>query len=175
MLAKSSVMVVLLLVITPGPARAGADIPPECAAVLEALGRKGDFKDDVCRVNIPRADLAVTIAGRPTPTAFGFGGWLALTPGDGEQQVMMGDLVLTEEEVNPVMSALLESGFEVTALHNHFFQETPRIFYMHVHAMGTPAALAARAKPALSLIGRATAGTAASSGASVPPATAATD
>ena len=53
----------------------------------------------------------------------------------------MGDLVLTEDEVNPVMSALLENGFDVTALHNHFFWEQPRIFYMHVHGMGTPADL----------------------------------
>jgi hypothetical protein len=66
---------------------------------------------------------------------------------------MMGDLVLTEREVNPVMSALLEHGLEVTALHNHFFFETPRIYYLHVHGHGTPSALADQLKPALQLIG----------------------
>jgi hypothetical protein len=68
--------------------------------------------------------------------------------------VMMGDLVLTEEEVNPVMSAVLDAGLDVTALHNHFFRETPRIFYMHVHGHGTPADLATKIKPALALIGK---------------------
>ena len=69
--------------------------------------------------------------------------------------VMMGDLVLTEDEVNPVMSALLQNGLDVTALHNHFFWEQPRIFYMHVHGMGSPADLATRVKPAIDLIDQA--------------------
>ena len=64
----------------------------------------------------------------------------------------MGDLVLTEDEVNPVMSALLEHGLDVTALHNHFFWEQPRIFYMHVHGMGRAADLADASKPAIALI-----------------------
>ena len=67
----------------------------------------------------------------------------------------MGDLVLTEDEVNPVMSALLDNGLDVTALHNHFFWEQPRIFYMHVHGMGTAAELARRMKPAIALIDQA--------------------
>ena len=68
--------------------------------------------------------------------------------------VMMGDLVLTQDEVNPVMSALLDNGLEVTALHNHFFWDEPRIFYMHVHGHGAPADLARKLKPALDLIGK---------------------
>ena len=64
----------------------------------------------------------------------------------------MGDLVLTEDEVNPVMSAILDNGLDVTALHNHFFWEQPRTFYMHVHGMGTAADLARRLKPAIDLI-----------------------
>ena len=75
-----------------------------------------------------------------------------MTKGDHGMDVMMGDLVLTEDEVNPVMSALLSNGLEVTALHNHFFWEQPRIFYMHVHGMGTAADLAKRLSPALALI-----------------------
>ncbi len=76
-----------------------------------------------------------------------------MTKGDGGSDVMMGDLVLLEDEVNPVMSALLENGLEVTALHNHFFFESPRIFYMHVHGHGKAADLARKAKPAVDLIG----------------------
>lgn len=133
------------------PARA-QDTPGDYQAVLTTLARTGDFKDGVLKVNIPRADLKVTIAQRPAPTPLGFGGWVALTKGTGGAEVMMGDLVLTEDEVNPVMSALLENGLEVTALHNHFFWEQPRIFYMHVHGMGSASDLAQRLKPALALI-----------------------
>src|SRR6185503_2949784 len=92
---------------------------------------------------------------RAAPTPFGFGGWIALTKGDGGHDVMMGDLVLTEDEVNPVMSAILDNGLEVTALHNHFFREQPRIFYMHVHGMGDAAELARRVKPTIDLIDQA--------------------
>lgn len=121
--------------------------------VLSMLGKKGDYKDNVLKINIPRNDLKVTVGGVATPTPFGFGGWLAMTKGSGEHNVMMGDLVLLQEEVNPVMSAMLNNGLEVTALHNHFFFEEPRIFYMHVMGHGTPEDLARRAKPGLDLIG----------------------
>lgn len=130
--------------------------PADYQAVLTALGKTGDFKDGVLKVNIPRGDLSVTIKGRPAPTPFGFGGWLALSRGEGGHDVMMGDLVLTEDEVNPVLSALLANGLTATALHNHFFWETPRMFYLHVHGHGTAAELAARVKLAVDLIGRAT-------------------
>ncbi len=128
------------------------DVPADYQAALATLERTGDFKDQVLKVNIPRGDLHVTIAGQPVPTPLGFGGWVAFTHGDGGMDAVMGDLVLTEAEVNPVMSALLDHGIEVTALHNHFFYEAPRIFYMHVHGHGTTADLAARLKPALALI-----------------------
>jgi hypothetical protein len=129
------------------------DLPQDYQEVLTILGKKGDYKERVLKVNIPRSDLKVTVAGVQTPTPFGFGGWVAMTKGDGDMNVAMGDLVLLEDEVNPVMSALLDHGLEVTALHNHFFWEHPRIFYMHVHGHGKASDLARQLKPALDLIG----------------------
>jgi len=130
------------------------DVPADYQEVLKYLGKQGDYKANVLKVNIPRTDLSVTVKNVKTPTPFGFGGWLALTKGTGGMDVMMGDLVLTEDEVNPVMSALLDNGLDVTALHNHFFWEQPRIFFMHVHGHGQAAELARKVKPAVDLIGK---------------------
>ena len=156
-----------LLFLFIGATTQAQDIPAEYQQVLTALGKSGDFKANVLKVNIPRNDLSVTVANVKTPTPFGFGGWVAMTKGTSGTNVMMGDLVLTEDEVNRVMSALLDNGLEVTALHNHFFWEQPRVFYMHVHGQGTPADLARKLKPALDLIGKG------SNRAAAPPAAAA--
>lgn len=127
-------------------------VPDGDQQVLKIVGKSGDFKANVLRVNIPRNDIHVMIDNLAVPTPFGFGGWFAMTKGDQGDDVLMGDLVLLQEEVNPVMSALLDHGIEVTALHNHFFWESPRIYYMHVHGHGKPTDLAERIKPALDLI-----------------------
>ena len=140
--------------LTLGQISAAQQMPADYQQVLKIVGKSGDFKSNVLKVNVPRNDLQMKIAGQPLPTAFGFGGWFAMTKGDGGQDVMMGDLVLTQEEVNPVMSALLDHGLEVTALHNHFFWDNPRVFYMHVHGHGKAVDLANEIKPALDLIGR---------------------
>src|SRR5580765_40698 len=144
------------------------EVPGEYQEVLKALGKQGDYKANVLKVNIPRNDLSVTVANVKTPTPFGFGGWLAMTKGQG-MDVMMGDLVLTQDEVNPVMSALLDNGLEVTALHNHFFWEEPRLAYMHVHGHGDPMDLARRVKPALDLIGKGGPAAAPAPAAATPP------
>jgi len=141
----------LVLISAPVPAQ---DVPKDYQEVLTFLARTGDFKANVLKVNIPRNDLHVTIAGQPTPTPFGFGGWIAMTKGYYGEEVLMGDLVLTQDEVNSVLSALLDHGIEVTALHNHFFFDEPRIYFMHVHAHGYAASLANAIKPALDLIPR---------------------
>jgi len=150
-------LIAAVVVAAPTSARA-QEVPAEYQQVLSTLGKQGDFKDGVLKVNIPRSDVKVTVAGVATPTPFGFGGWVAMSKGDGGHQVLMGDLVLLQDEVNPVMSALLDNGFDVTALHNHFFWDEPRVFYMHVHGHGTAAELAQKLKPAIDLIGKSSSG-----------------
>ena len=142
-----------LLALIPAIPASAQDVPAPYKDVSTFLGRQGDFKANGLRVNIPRNDPSVTVAGVKTPTPFGFGGWIALTKGTG-MDVMMDDLVLTQEEVNPAMSTLLENGLEVTALHNHYFWDEPRMFYRHLHGHGAPMDLAHRVKPALDLIGK---------------------
>jgi len=137
-----------------GAAAFAQNVPAEYQSVLTSLGKQGDFKDSVLKINIPRNDVKVTIDGIATPTPFGFGGWLAMTKGTGGEEVMMGDLVLLEDEVNPVMSALLDNGFDITALHNHFLFDSPRMFFMHVHGHGKASDLTTRVKPAVDLIGQ---------------------
>jgi Domain of Unknown Function (DUF1259) len=129
------------------------DMPSDYQDVLKSLDRKGDFKAGVLKVNIPRNDLKMTIQGFSTPTPFGFGGWIALTKATDGSDVIMGDLVLLQEEVNPVLSTLLGNGIDVTALHNHFFWDDPHVYYMHVHGMGKATDLARQVKPGLDLIG----------------------
>jgi hypothetical protein len=151
-MTKTATLLIGTLLLVPS-ARA-QEMPADYAGVLKTLDRQGDYKDNVLKVNIPRNDVKVAVDGVATPTPFGFGGWIALSKGTGGMDVMMGDLVLTEAEVNPVMSAVLDNGLDVSALHNHFFFETPRIFYMHVHGQGRAADLAKKIQPALALIGK---------------------
>src|SRR5499427_1306858 len=163
----------ILMIATVSPVLAlwAQEIPPEYQQVLAITGKSGDYKANVLKVNVPRNDLHVTVNKLAFPTPFEFGGWFAMTKGDGGEDVMMGDLVLLQEEVNPVMSALLDNGLEATALHNHFLWDEPRMFYMHVHGHGTPAELARKVKPALDLIGKNTPKPAATTPAAAPATT----
>jgi hypothetical protein len=153
MRTSGSCAVVLASLLFAAAGAAAQDMPADYAAVLKTLRKTGDYKGNVLKVNIPRNDVTITIGGAVMPTPFGFGGWIAMTRGDGGMDVMMGDLVLRESEVNPVMSAVLNAGLDVTALHNHFSGDSPRMFYMHVHGAGKAAELAQRIRPAIDLIG----------------------
>ena len=101
-----------------------------------ALGKAGSIQPgDVYKVSFPRSDLKVIVAGVELKPALALGSWVAFKR-DGEVTVVMGDLVLTESEVTPVLSKLEAGGVEPTALHNHVLNESPRVMYMHIHAMG---------------------------------------
>jgi Domain of Unknown Function (DUF1259) len=119
---------------------AAADI--DWAKVDAVLGRQGSEQPGgIHRYGFPRSDLKVTLDQVAIKPALALGGWLAFEP-TGEQAMVMGDLVLTEEEVNPVMVRLAAGGIEVTGVHNHLLRATPTTFYMHVLGHGDPAALA---------------------------------
>ena len=146
-----SFLVLALLWVSPSSAQ---DMPADYAGVQKTLGKTGDYKGNVLKINIPRNDITAAVQGVLVPTPFGFGGWLAMTKGDQGMDVMMGDLVLIEPEVNPVITAVLNAGLDVTAIHNHFMFDTPRVFYVHVHGVGNAVELAKKIRPAIDLIAR---------------------
>jgi biotin operon repressor len=113
-----------------------------------ALGKTPSVQGEVHRYSIPRSDLQVTLDGVTIKPALALGGWLGFEPmADGA--LVMGDLVLTETEINPVMAKLLESGIDVTAVHNHLLRANPPTFYMHVHGHGDPVTMATAIRAAL--------------------------
>jgi len=121
------------------------------AAVDQALGRAGATQPDgVRRYGFPRSDLHVVLDGVTIKPALALGGWVAFQP-MGNNSEVMGDLVLTPQEVNPVMSELLKGGLHVTAVHNHLLRSSPETIYMHVEGHGDPAKLASSIHAALAL------------------------
>ena len=113
------------------------------ASVEAALGRKGTLQPgNVIKFSFPRSDLSVIVGGVTLKPALALGGWVAFKETVGGQAMAMGDLVLTEDEVSPVMRALQTGGVEQTAVHNHVLKESPRVMYMHILAQGDPAKIA---------------------------------
>ena len=107
----------------------------------ETLGRKAQVTGDVHRYGFPRTDLNVTLDGVTIKPGLALGGWVAFKPMHGGAMVM-GDLVLLETEINPVMAKMIENGLEITAVHNHLLRASPATFYMHVGGHGDPEKLA---------------------------------
>lgn len=129
------------------PAMAAPDWPN----VDQAIGRAGtELPGGVHRYAFPRSDLAVTLDGVTIKPALALGSWTAFQP-MGDAVMVMGDLVLTHDEVGPVMRKLLASGFTITALHNHLLRSAPATMYMHVGAHGDPLKLATALHEALAL------------------------
>lgn len=144
----------VLIVLSPAAAQSlrGAAPQDEWKAVNEGLGRGGTTQPDgVRKYSFPRSDLKVQLDGVAIKPALALGSWLAFQPMGNNQAMVMGDLVLTHEEVNPVMSELLKGGLTVTALHNHLLRSSPPTMYMHVHGHGDPARLAAVFRSAIAL------------------------
>jgi hypothetical protein len=131
--------------------------PIDEAAVAAATGVEKAEKsaDGVVKASFPRTDVEVSVDGWKMPPFMGLTSWAAFTPAraDVAEAMVMGDLVLFEDEVNPVMSVLLESGVEVTALHNHFFYDTPRVYFMHIGGEGTVAGLGEGVRMAIAKVG----------------------
>lgn len=125
--------------------------PQEWKSVEDALGRKGSMQPgDVFKFSLPRSDLKVTVAGTPIKAGLALGSWLAFKK-VGDEAIVMGDLVLLQSEVEPVMMKLQQEGVEQTAVHNHLLNESPRVMYMHVAGHGDAAKLASALKDALAL------------------------
>jgi hypothetical protein len=114
---------------------------PNADLIAKITGLQPDVKNGVAKVSLPRTDLSVVADGVKMTPFQGLTSWAAFEQA-GNNTMVMGDMVLTENQVNPAMSAALDNGLEVTALHNHFFYEEPRIFFMHIGGMGTTEKLA---------------------------------
>lgn len=121
----------------------GAPAGLDTALIEQLTGAKGklDEKDVVFKVLVPRSDLKVTAAGVHLTPPMGLTSWAAFK-GHGKGTMVMGDMVLAEDQVNPVMSVALDNGLEVTALHNHFFWDTPKLMFMHIGGIGPTEKLA---------------------------------
>ena len=137
----------MLMALTSSPTASLAQSALDTAQIEQIIGVKGAMipAEHVFKVAKARSDVKVQVDGWPMPPFMGLGSWAAFTPSS-HGAMVMGDTVLFEDEVNPVMSAALDNGLEVTALHNHFFFDQPRVYFMHIAGMGDEARLAAGVK-----------------------------
>jgi hypothetical protein len=125
-----------------------AEFKLDAAQIEEAAGAKGTLnaEEGVFKVTYPRADIKVTVDGTTLPPFMGLTSWAAFMSGTDEEAMVMGDIVLFQDEVNPVISVALDNGLDVTALHNHFFYDEPRVYFMHIGGEGKAVELAAAVK-----------------------------
>ena len=143
----AAVVVIIAIVAEPVTAHA-AD--PDWKAVEQALGKSGGMQPgDVFRIGMPRTDLAVTVKGVPVKAGFALGSYAAFKQA-GDEALVMGDLVLLDQEVPAVMSGLLSGGLEVTAVHNHLNEMSPHVMYMHYEGHGDAVQMAKALRQALS-------------------------
>ena len=143
---RKPILTLLAAVAFPAASQA-ADI--DWKKVDAALGKTAAISGEVNRYGLPRSDLHVTLDGVTIKPALALGGWVAFAPMHGEA-MLMGDLVLLESEITPVMTKLLDGGVDVTAIHNHILRGSPATFYMHVGGHGDPEKMAAAIRAALS-------------------------
>src|SRR5436853_1242839 len=142
-IALAGTMWILLVMVVAWEVVWAADPALDTAKIEQLTGAKGEIntQEGVFKVSVPRTDLAVTAAGVKMTPPMGLTSWAAFHQA-GTQTMVMGDIVLLEDQVNPVMSAALTNGLEVTALHNHFFWDTPKVMFMHIGGMGEEKVLA---------------------------------
>ncbi len=147
--------VAVLALVSVGSSRAQAQqplAPIDWKQVDQALGKSGTLQPDgAYKFGLPRGDLHVTVSGLSVKPALALGSWIALKQVSDSEAMLMGDLVLLENEVVPVLAKLQEGGIEQTALHNHLLHESPHVLYMHIAGRGAPARLAAAVHAALAL------------------------
>jgi Domain of Unknown Function (DUF1259) len=166
MKVKGCVLAVLISTMVPAVALAG---PPDWKAVEQVLGKSGTLlPGDVFRIGMPRTDLSVTVKGVPVKSGFALGSYAAFKQ-VGDHAMVMGDLVLLDQEVPAVMSGLFNGGLEVTAVHNHLTEMSPHVMYMHYEGHGDAVQLAKALGQALSASGTPLGGTGAAPAASVGP------
>lgn len=150
---RLAALAALLSILTLGSTPAHAARTGTWSKVDQALGRQGkDFPGGVHKVGFPRSDLKVTLDGTPIRAPLAFGSWVALMP-DQAGAMLMGDLVLTETEIGPVMKRLVAGGMDITAVHNHLLRTSIPVIYMHVAGHGDPVQLAETVHAALALTG----------------------
>jgi hypothetical protein len=136
-IATAIISILLTTALFPTSPSQAAESALDTGAIERLTGAKGalDEKEGVFKVSVPRKDLSVVVAGVKMSPPMGLTSWAAFQR-DGKDDMVMGDLVLTEDQISPVMSAALDNGLEVTALHNHFVWDSPKIMFMHIGGMG---------------------------------------
>src|SRR5205814_5580100 len=135
-------------------AASGQDRKLDTAAIDQLTGLKGKLNEQehAYKVSAPRTDLKISVDKWEMPPFMGLTSWASFMPGMKEGAMVMGDLVLMQDEVNPVMSAAFDNGLQVTALHNHFFFDEPKVYFMHIGGEGDTAMLAKGVRAAFDMV-----------------------